>query len=320
MPPERPAIAERGPVAVHGMADDVELALALSLLDAEEARVGTGLVDEAERHRLGELAGGRRERGPRWHSLLAWVGGRVTGYAGVVLGAQGTAIGDVAVGHRELDQPTQVLRALLAASGEVVCQLGADRLQAWTRQAGQPQVDAAAEEGFDVHRRLGVLARSLDAEVPAPPPADAEIRAFRPGEEEEAVVEVLAAAYGRTDDAGWNLSTFRERTRLPWFRATDLLVAELSTEGTVPRIAGLHWLKRRSESQGEVYNLAVHPEAQGRRLGPALLHAGLSHLRDTGCREVLLWVDLANERAVELYASQGFETRSEDLALVRDCG
>jgi mycothiol synthase len=52
-------------------------------------------------------------------------------------------------------------------------------------------------------------------------------------------------------------------------------------------------------------------------VGPLLLHAGLEHLREQGCDEVILWVDLANERAVSLYRGQGFATRWLDLALER---
>ncbi len=83
------------------------------------------------------------------------------------------------------------------------------------------------------------------------------------------------------------------------------------------RVLGLHWLKRRSASVGEVHNLAIHPDGQGRGLGPLLLRAGLDHLAATGCDEVVLWVDRANERAVRLYTSLGFVTRWDDVALAR---
>jgi mycothiol synthase len=98
---------------------------------------------------------------------------------------------------------------------------------------------------------------------------------------------------------------------LPWFRAEDLLVAE-APDG---RLLGLHWLKRREADVGEVYNLAVHPDGQGQRLGPLLLAAGLAHLRAVGCEDVLLWVDRANDRAVRLYEGEGFTTRWDDVAL-----
>jgi ribosomal protein S18 acetylase RimI-like enzyme len=43
----------------------------------------------------------------------------------------------------------------------------------------------------------------------------------------------------------------------------------------------------------------------------------MHHLRDVGCDDIVLWVDLSNERAVRLYASHGFHTRWEDVALTR---
>ena len=85
-------------------------------------------------------------------------------------------------------------------------------------------------------------------------------------------------------------------------------------------VAGIHWTKRRDDETGEVYNLAVHPGAQGGRLGAVLLRAGLAHLQECGCRRVMLWVDLANERAVRLYTAQGFEVAWEDVALGRSLG
>jgi mycothiol synthase len=78
---------------------------------------------------------------------------------------------------------------------------------------------------------------------------------------------VLAAAYAGTAEQGWDLERFEERRRLPWFRPEDLLVAELDDSEDGPALAGLHWLKRRDERTGEVYNLAVHPDAQGHRWG-----------------------------------------------------
>ncbi len=129
----------------------------------------------------------------------------------------------------------------------------------------------------------------------------------------DAVVDVLAAAYAGTPDGGWTRDDFDRKRSYDWFDPADLLVARAGGGA----VLGVHWTKRRGDRTGEVYNLAVHPDAQGSRLGAVLLHAGLAHLRDVGCRDVMLWVDLANERAVRLYASQGFAVRWEDVALGR---
>jgi len=75
-------------------------------------------------------------------------------------------------------------------------------------------------------------------------------------------------------------------------------------------------MKRRGDGVGEVYNLAVDPAAQGRGLGPLLLDAGLAHLFATGMRDVVLWVDATNTRALALYRSRGFTHRWDDVSLV----
>jgi mycothiol synthase len=307
-------IAERGDVAaavLHGAAGVDE---AIALLDAAEAAVEVPLVDEAERERLHELAGGDAQRAAHWHSVLARRDGVPVGYAGVVLprspGLDATA--DVAVAPGE-DPRGPVLSVLLAGLESLAWQHAAGRLQVWIRHAAATDVACATDEGYGVERRLGVLGRGLE-DVPAPAAGvGVRVRTYRPDEDDEGVVAVLAAAYASTPEAGWDLARFRERRGWSWFRPEDLLVAEV--EGG--RLGGLHWLKRRGSGVGEVYNLAIHPDAQGRGLGAVLLGAGLVHLREVGCREALLWVDLANERAVRLYASQGFTTRWEDVAFTR---
>ena len=315
--PDPEPLAERGGVVAVEMDDPDQLGVALELLDAAETAAGLPLVDESERHRLEQLASGAASRDEAWRSVLAWADSHPVGYGAVVLDATGVSVGDAATDGGP--PAAEALRALLGAIVEIGRRGGAGRLQVWTRHAGQAQVDAAAAEGFEVERRLAVMGRGLAGGVPEAPAGSATVRAYRPGEDDEAVVDVLARAYEGTGDAGWDLAVFRERTRLPWFRSQDLLVAELPG-GDGPALAGLHWLKRRTETQGEVYNLAVHPDAQGRGVGPTLLHAGLAHLLEIGCDDVLLWVDLANTRAVGLYESQGFEVRWQDLALGRTAG
>lgn len=282
----------------------------LALLDAAEAAHPVPLVDETERERLEVLAGGEIERPAGWRSWLARRAGRSVGYAALVLGGgagRPEPSGDIAV-PRSVRDDRAVVAALLDRVGQEVA---ASRLTAtvWLRDADEADVEVAVDRGATVRRRLGVLGRHLDAapDVPDGPT----IRSFRPDVDDPAVVDVLDAAYAGTDDGGWTLERFRERRGSDWFDPADLLLA-VDDDGSV---LGLHWLKRRDPVTGEVYNLAVHPRAQGRSAGPRLLAAGLAHLHAAGCREVLLWVDLANERAVRLYRGQGFTTRWVDVAL-----
>lgn len=288
------------------------LGAVLALLDAVEAAGGSPPVDEAERVRLDAyaadghapagwapvalLAGGTSER-PR---------GEVVGYVAVQADAAGgDATGDVALG------PSAPREAALAAAVDHVRTVTSTPVQLWMRNVGDADHRRAADAGLTVRRRLAVLGRDL-ADLPAvpDPAAGVRVRAATGPDDDDAIVAVLAAAHAGTDDAGWDVATFRQRTDLDWFDHADVLLAVDDAD----RALGVHWLKRRSTTVGEVHNLAIHPDGQGRGLGRLLLHAGLHHLRDGGCTEVLLWVDRANERAVSLYTSQGFVTRWEDVA------
>lgn len=307
-------IAERDGVAAQVLSGAEGVDDAIALLEAAEAVAGSPLVDEAERARLERLAVGETERASHWHSLLARRGATAAGYAGVILPSEpgGPAAGDVAVA-RDRPPTAPVLSVLLTGLEALAWHHQAGRLQVWIRQATPPDIACASGEGFGIARRLGVLGRTLGT-VPAVEPASGiRIRPYRPDVDDRAVVDLLAAAYDGTPDAGWTLERFRDRRAYDWFRPEDLLVADAG-DGDV---RGIHWLKRRGARVGEVYNLAIHPDAQGSGLGAALLAAGLAHLAEVGVDDVLLWVDLANEKAVRLYAAHGFETRWEDVALAR---
>jgi mycothiol synthase len=320
------------PVEVSPLRD--ELADVLGLLDSAE-RAGVPLVDEAERARLDALEAGADAAG--WYRWVAHRDDELVGYLGILLPEAGQAerehdaahpggqpaspdqdpalaLGDLAVPRGRRADPA-VLLALLARAADVAERADCT-VELWLRDAEETDVETvtSSEVPVTVQRRLGVLGRDL-TEAPSSVPGPT-IRSYRPGEDDAAVVEVLAAAYAGTDDGGWDLPTFRERRRFGWFDPADLLLAVDDAD----RPFGLHWLKRRDAATGEVYNLAVHPRAQGAGAGPTLLAAGLRHLHATGCREVLLWVDLANERAVQLYRRQGFETRWVDVALRLDRG
>jgi mycothiol synthase len=306
--------ATRDGVVARVLSERDTVDAAVALLDAAEADLEVPLVDEAERDRLAALAGHEAIRAPHWHPVLAERDGAPVGYAGVVLPTSPglLAVGDVAVARHQGPTP-QVLGALLASLEVLAWRHLAGRLQVWIRHADHADVDAATDEGYGVDRQLAILGRHLPVDDPAPTvPEGVTVRASTPADD-EAVAAVLAATYAGTPEAGWDLARYRERRALDWFDPDDVLLA-VDPSG---RLLGLHWLKRRAPGVGEVYNLAIHPDAQGRRLGAVLLRAGLDRLADTGCHDVLLWVDRANERAVRLYTSQGFSTRWEDVALGR---
>ena len=300
-------------VSARLLADRDDLADALRVLDRAEEATGAPLVDQAERHRLEAAVAGDGGLGEHHHAVLAHRDGRCVGYAGVVVPSdEEHGVGDVAFDHGT-ERCDEVLRALLEAVDALVRDHGAHGTQMWIRHATAADVLTAVTAGYAVDRRLAVLGRGLPAPTAAEQPDPVTVRAAT-AEEVEAVVDVLAAAYRGTPDAGWDVERFGQHAEQPWFRFDDVLVAEDGREGG---LLGVHWTKRREERTGEVYNLAVAPRGQGRGLGRRLLDAGLQHLHEVGCEEVVLWVDLANEAAVRLYTTAGFTARWEDIAFVR---
>lgn len=284
---------------------------AVALLDAAEADAGGPLVDEHERDRLDHVARHDADPEQHWHPILAWDDRDATpvGYAGILLQPGQGGAGDVVLGA---DAPKEVVGLLLDAGRRLGDDHGAAAVELWVRHAEPDLLDHAFDSGWSVARRLLVLGRDLPPEADEDPTTreDVELRAATEADL-EAIAEVLAAAYAGTADGGWTPEDLAERWALPWFDLNDLLVAQ-APDGA---IAGIHWTKRRDDTTGEVYNLAVHPDWHGRGLGTFLLDAGLAHLADRGASHVVLWVDAANEPALRLYGSRGFTERWQDVAL-----
>jgi mycothiol synthase len=300
------------PVAVTPLAD-TDVRLATVLLDDRDRATGVPPVDEAERVRL-ERRLGAGERAPGWLPVIARRDGTAVGYGAVVVGDPGDpATGDAAVAQDvPSDDRGAVLAALFATLVELASTHRAGTLEVWVRDVQDGDLGGAGAAGLVEARRLAILGRDLPVTGPVPPAAAGVTIRASTAADAPAVAAALAAAYAGTPEAGWDEAQLRGRWQLDWFDHDDLLLAVDDATGTV---LGLHWLKRRSATVGEVYNLAVAPDGRGRGLGGVLLRAGLDHLAATGCHEVLLWVDRANERAVRLYTGQGFTTRWEDVAL-----
>jgi mycothiol synthase len=317
---ERSDLTGYAGVDITAVEDRDDIADALDVLERAERTAIAPLVDEAERVRLEAAADGSALT-EHHHAVLARRGERCLGYAGLVVppaDTHGTA--DVAVPRGET-LCDDVLRALLGAVDELARVHHAHGTRVWIREATSQDVVDAIAAGYAVERRLGVLGLRVSDQVDAvrraagDPDLDVTIRPVRP-EEHDAVVALLDAAYRDTADGPWDRERFDDVVARGWHRDEDLLVA-VDDDGT---LLGVHWTKRRSATQGEVHNLAVAPEARGRQLGRALLRAGVAHLAEVGCQDVLLWVDLANEAAVRLYVTAGFATRWEDIALIRHVG
>jgi mycothiol synthase len=175
---------------------------------------------------------------------------------------------------------------------------------AWSHTDDPAAAALAASHGFTAARRLWSMLRPGGAvEVT---PAKVPIRAFVPGQDDEAVLTVNAAAFASHPEQGaLDLDGLHERMAESWFDPAGLLVADREGE-----VLGFHWTKVHPDGTGEVYVVGVSPAAQGLGLGRALVTAGLAYLQP---RDVLLYVEEDNGAAVALYRSLGFEHTGTDV-------
>ena len=145
---------------------------------------------------------------------------------------------------------------------------------------------------------------------PLETPPDLTVRGYRATDADE-LLRVNAAAFAAHPEQGrMDAAELAERMSEPWYDPEGLLVA-VDAAG---RMHGFHWTKRHPPvdgvRRGEVYVIAVAPEAQGRGLGRALTLAGLHHLADTD--EVLLYVEAEHRAAISLYDGLGFTHAARD--------
>jgi mycothiol synthase len=195
------------------------------------------------------------------------------------------------------------------------------RLVLWVFGAGDEPATFATDNRFALERELQQLRVRLPIAEPPQWPPDIEVRAFRPGLDDEAWLAVNNRAFADDpDQRGWTIETLRTRLAEPWFDPAGFLLA-WDEHG----LAGFCWTKihpaappDEPEALGEIYVIGVDPDYQGRGLGRALVITGLHWLHGHGTPVGMLFVDAANEAAVALYRALGFEVARRDRAYGRD--
>ncbi len=247
-------------------------------------------------------------------SRLTWAD-RASNHLGLVLRDGGRIVATAHLVHRDgawnveivdpSDRGSAARRSLLAAAATLALEHGASEVRYWAYEHRPDDDDVPLELGFTVERDLLQMRVALPLAV-ARKPLDGrfELRAFRPGEDEAAWLEVNNRAFlDHPEQSHWDLPTLLARERTEWFDPEGFLVCE--SEG---RLAGSCWTKvhaRRDPALGEIYVISVDPDFQAHGLGKVLAIAGLDWLAGrvgTG----MLYVEKDNAKAVELYRSLGF--------------
>ena len=194
---------------------------------------------------------------------------------------------------------------------------GDPRPAAWSHGNHEAAVELAARFGYRPVRDLWKMRLSRsNASLPEVQfPEGVTLRPFEPGHDEQAWLDVNAAAFAHHPEQGsMSLADLQARMDEGWFDPAGFLLA-VDGEG---RILGFHWTKVHPGTGGhpaigEVYVVGVSPEAQGRGLGKALTVAGIEHLHAAGLDAVMLYVDADNTAAVALYRRLGFVRWDQDV-------
>ncbi len=181
---------------------------------------------------------------------------------------------------------------------------------AWTAAGRDEVVAALLRAGFAETRRLLRMERPLPLEEDVRLPPTIAMRSFAPGHDEGAWLAVNNAAFANhPEQSGWVEATLGRRMAEPWFDTEGFLLAE-DSDG----LAGFCWTKQHPDGVGEIFVIGVDPSRQGTGLGRALVVAGLASLHQRGSTIGMLYVDGANEAAVGLYETLGFEVVHTDVA------
>lgn len=208
---------------------------------------------------------------------------------------------------------------LMGEAMRVVADEGGGHVHWWVFEPTDAHARLAARLGL----RVGRTTLQMRVALPLPDEVRAETapittRPFRTGVDEDAWLAVNNRAFAEhPEQGGWTPAVLSSREREPWFDPAGFLLHE-SDDGALD---GFCWTKLHADASptlGEIYVIAVDPDAAGRGLGRSLVVAGLEHLADSGAPVGMLYVDADNERALRLYHAIGFRQHHVQRAFVGD--
>lgn len=253
--------------------------------------------------------------------LVATADGAYVGYTHLTTGgdAFGRLVGELLVrpADRRHGVGAELTRRLLTRVGIGPDGEQGDSLRVWAH-GDHPGAAVLAERfGFRRAREMLRLRMPLTGQLPSVRlPDGVRLRAFAPGRDEDAVVEINRLAFAWHPEQGaLTADDVRQAETEDWFDAAGFLLAVRESDDTV---LGFHWTKVHPLIDGgpigEVYVVGVHPDAQGGGLGKALTLAGLVHLRDERRMDrVMLYVESDNQPALAVYAKLGFTRWDSDV-------
>lgn len=218
------------------------------------------------------------------------------------------------VDPRHRDEFATIGAGLIGNALEMIASDGGGSFTWWVFEPEPVHTTLASNAGLRPARTLYQMRRPL----PTGMPVTIETRAFVPGADDEAWVQVNNRAFAdHGEQGGWTTDTLRQRQREDWFDAEGFRVHDIDG-----RMAGFCWTKvhqptcDEDPAIGEIYVIAVDPDFHGRGLGTQLTLAGLDHLAERDITIGMLYVDADNATAVGMYEHLGFRVHHTDTAFV----
>lgn len=251
------------------------------------------------KHALVERDDGREGLG-----LVARVGRRIVGYAGM---APARAAGVWAV---ELVCPPERAVAMIDGAARLLGRRGVATVRWWVYDEDLRRIPRFL--GFAPERDLLLMGRPL----PGPglePVEEIDLRAFRPGRDEETWIELNNRSFAdHRENGAVTVKDLERRMGMPWFDPGGLRMAWMGE-----RAVGFCWTKIHPGATGEIYIVGADPSHQGRGLGRLLVTEGMRHLSERGCDRIILYTDGDNLPAIRLYRSLGFEVEATYRTFLR---
>ena len=160
-------------------------------------------------------------------------------------------------------------------------------------------------EGFSVVKTYWHMRWEGDESPPLELPPEFALRPFVLGQDEEALTHLQNAAFGQ--NWGFCPNTVEEiSARVRFNRCDPEGIILIVHQG---RPAAYNWTLRAANNTGStgwIGMTGVHPDYRGRRIGRAVVVAGMAYLQAKGVDEIELEVDADNVPARELYLKLGF--------------
>jgi len=203
-------------------------------------------------------------------------------------------------------------------------------LRLWVH-GDQPAANALATSfGFEKIRTVLQMSKPLTdiQQLPKVGKKEAEkgivIRSFLPGIDSDAWLSLNNKVFKDHPEQGkWQVADLNIRLGEEWFDEQGFFLAEINNKiigSTWTKIHGSHTHQHEEEieshahpSIGEIYITAIDKEYSGRGIGRILTITALNYLKYQGLSHAMLYVDLDNKVAINLYQSLGFTQSGMDI-------